>query len=150
MKVKILLLFIVFSLSVKAQNYINVNTLINTKFKSISVDFNKNINKTIIVGIGAGVLSTDTIKNSDVDINGVELPNNKTYNLVIPISLTVRTKTKTLYAYCSGKNLLSISNPIALIGILGIGYEYKHFRTQLGVSFYKLAPGISYEAGITF
>jgi hypothetical protein len=150
MKVKILLLFIAVSLSVKAQNYINVNTLINTKFKSISVDFNKNINKTIIVGIGAGVLSTDTIKNSDVDINGVELPNNKTYNLVIPISLTVRTKTKTLYAYCSGKNLLSISNPIALIGILGIGYEYKHFRTQLGVSFYKLAPGISYEAGITF
>jgi hypothetical protein len=150
MKVKILLLFIALSLSVGAQNYINVNTLVNAKFKSLSVDFNKNINKTIIVGIGAGVLSTDSIKINEVDVNGVELPNIKTYNLVIPISITVKTNTKILYAYCSGKNLLSISNPIALMGILGLGYEYKHFRTQLGVSFYKLAPGISYEAGITF
>jgi len=150
MKVKIALLFIAVSLSVSAQHYIGVSTLANLKFKYAGCEYLYQANNNISFGIGLGSQFTDSLK-LNYNYNGEEVKTKYiNTSLVIPLKVSIKTNTKSLYAYGSGQNLLSLNNPLSLVGVLGLGYQYKHFRTQLGVSFYKLAPGLSYEAGFTF
>ena len=150
MKIKVLLFFIAFSLSVSAQHYIGASTLANAKFKYVGCEYLYRANKNISFGIGVGSQFTDSLK-LNYDFYGRELKTKYiNTSLVIPLKVSIKTNTKSLYAFGSGQNLLSLNKPLALVGVLGLGYQYKHFRTQLGVSFYKLKAGVSYEAGYTF
>jgi hypothetical protein len=150
MRVKLLLFFIALSLSVSAQHYVGGSILLSKQIKYVGGEYLYKANKNISFGIGVGTQIKDSTY-TQYDWDG-----NKTYSdsikfkLAVPFTITARTDTKKVYGFLTGKNLLSISKPISLIGVLGIGYEYKKFGTQLGISFYKLAPGISYEAGFTF
>jgi hypothetical protein len=150
MKIKVLLLFIAVSLSVGAQHYIGVSILTNLKFKYVGCEYLYQANNNISFGIGLGSQFTDSLK-VNYNYNGQEVKTKYiNTSLVIPLKVSIKTNTKSLYAFGSGQNLLSLNNPLSLVGVLGLGYQYKHFRTQLGVSFYKLKAGVSYEAGITF
>ena len=150
MKIRLILFFIAFSLSVSAQHYIGVSTLANAKFKYVGCEYLYQANKNISFGIGVGSQFTDSLK-LNYDFYGRELKTKYiNTSLVIPLKVSIKTNTKSLYAFGSGQNLLSINKPLALVGVLGLGYQYKHFRTQLGISFYKLKAGVSYEAGYTF
>jgi hypothetical protein len=150
MKIKVLLFFIAFSLSVSAQHYIGASTLATPQFKYLGCEYLYQANKNISFGIGIGSQFTDSLK-LNYDLYGRELKTKYiNTSLVIPLEASIKTNTKYLYAFGSGQNLLSLNNLLALVGVLGLGYQYKHFRTQLGVSFYKLKAGVSYEAGYTF
>jgi hypothetical protein len=150
MKSKLLLLFIAFSLRISAQHYVGVETLLSKQIKYAGAEYLYKANKVLYFGAGIGCQFKDSLYTT-YDISGDRITSDTTLKiLAVPLTITVRTDTKKVYGFLTGKNLLSINKPISLIGVLGIGYEYKKFRTQLGISFYKLAPGISYEAGFTF